>query len=505
VANRTAQLIVRPLANISQLAQRLYQPGPTTIGVDLTAFFGPLEPTRPIAPIGIEPRQRQYEPGANLNFTVRANTPLTVEELRQAASYDLVRVIIENVEDSVSRLDLNIRLKRMPGESGTEYAKRKPDMGIVNAIAQIIEQPNSDQNRGEFMRQALEDMLVLDAASVLMRKNRRGELLELRAIDGGTIVRYIDEQGYTPLSPKPAYAQVWFGIPMVDLNTDQLLYCPRNLKSNRLYGMPPVEQAIDWINIGIERLKFVLAYYTDGTIPDAIQFVPRGAGPDLIKETQDWIVSDLAGKLGKRRGIRVLQGFGEKAGEDKLIFPKETLLADTYDDLAIRYLCFAFGTSPQRLLRMQNRATAQANQESADKEGLEPWLDWVSNSLYGRLIRKLGFAQTPQTTYEATFEQDTDIDPKEQAIIDQNDVKVGLRPINEVRTDRGQPALPQPECDEPLIITATGAVPISMKSRVEQTTALAGAMGNDDEEDDDTADPPSKKKPAVKKKVPARY
>src|SRR6185437_3490901 len=136
--------------------------------------------------------------------------------------------------DQVSRMDLNIRLRRRPGESGKDYAKRKPDPKIVQTIGDFLEWPNSTQNRSEFVRQIVDDMLVIDAASILYRTTGKGELCELRPMDGSTIVRYIDEQGITPAPPDPAYAQLWYGIPMVDLTTDQLLYAPRNVKTYRL-------------------------------------------------------------------------------------------------------------------------------------------------------------------------------------------------------------------------------------------------------------------------------
>jgi len=75
--------------------------------------------------------------------------------------------------------------------------------------------------------------------------------------------------------------------------------------------MPPTEQSIRWLRIGIERLKFREAAYTEGSIPDALQIVPKGASPDKIKETQDWMISDLAGQIAKRRQLRLIQGFTE--------------------------------------------------------------------------------------------------------------------------------------------------------------------------------------------------
>src|SRR5260370_42056324 len=91
---------------------------------------------------------------------------------------------------------------------------------------------------------------------------------------------------------------------MVDLTTDQIIYAMRNRKRDNLYGYSPTEQIADELKIGIQRLNFVLQFYTSGSIPDGMQIVPTGIDPDKIRESQDWLDSTLAGQLAKRRGMR---------------------------------------------------------------------------------------------------------------------------------------------------------------------------------------------------------
>lgn len=472
MSRESTSLTIKPLGPLATAITQLYRPPQTEIrGVETTGWFGPLQPVKPIAPPGTEPRGFQYPPGQNLIFTPRSNEALTFADLRTAANYDMVRVIIENVKDQVCRMPINVRLRRLPGETAKEYAARQPDKKIVQDLTDLIDHPNSDDDRGSFMRKLMEDMLVIDAPAVLFRTTKSNKLIELRAIDGATLTRYIDEQGYTPQAPSPAYAQLWYGIPMVELSTDQLLYAARNIPTYRLYGISPVEQAITWIRIGAERLKFQMSYYTEGTIPDAIQVVAPGVPVDKISEAQTWMVSDLAGMLGKRRQLRMIQGFSPD-GKDQILFPKEALLTDQTDDFLIRCLCFAFGTSPQRLMRMMNRATAEQADTSADKEGLEPWLDWATNGVWNKIIQqKLGFAD-----YEATFEEDRTVDPKEQAEIDASDVNTGIRTRNQVREDRGLEPSQLPEADMLTITTAAGIVPLSAEEDIKRAKAKAEAM-----------------------------
>jgi hypothetical protein len=66
----------------------------------------------------------------------------------------------------------------------------------------------------------LEDMLVIDAATIYPRYNRGGSLYSLDIIDGAA---------------------------------EELLYLPRNPRAHRLYGMSPVEQIALTVNIALRR------------------------------------------------------------------------------------------------------------------------------------------------------------------------------------------------------------------------------------------------------------
>ena len=183
--------------------------------------------------------------------------------------------------------------------------------------------------------------------------------------------------------------------------------------------------------------------------------------------------AELSGILTKRRQIRMIQGFHEEARvkENNSLFPKEALLKDEFDDYVIRVLCYCFGTSPQRLQRVMGMRSGQVNQNSAEKEGLEPWLDWAENCIWNRMVAQLGFPD-----YQVTYEEDTDVDPHVQAQIDDLNVRNGTKLVDEVREDRGDAPYRDGSGEAALIITATGAVPLSLDAQVEHAKNMAEAM-----------------------------
>lgn len=464
--------MIRQLGPMVQAMTNLFQPQSTTIvGVRTQDWMGPGQPVKPVAPDGTQPRGLQYFQSHNLTYTPRAYEEYSADDLQQASMYPLARVLIENVKDAISRWPIEIGLRRLPGETGKEFASRKPDRSIITAISDIVENPNPDMNRQEFTRRLCEDMLVIDAASALMRTTPKGNLIEIRPITGASITRYIDTQGFTPQPPSPAYAQVWYNLPFVDLTTKQLLYAARNILPTDIYGTSPVQQGMRWIQIGSARLDFKMNAYSDGNIPDAIQVVPMGVPVGNITEAQNWMVSDLAGNLKKRRQMRLIQGFTED-GKDQILFPKESLLSDPYDEFEINEFCFLFGVSRQRLSKMLQRSAAQSDQEAADKEGLEPFLDWMRNSVWNRIIQKyLGF-----TDYEAKFSEDQQLDALKQAQVEDVRLKNATMTINEAREARGEDPRPESEANEPMIYTASGLVPINVDKEIERSKKKLDAM-----------------------------
>ena len=288
---------------------------------------------------------------------------------------------------------------------------------------------------------------------------------------------------------------------MLDLTTDQLIYAMRNRKRNGLYGYSPTEQGAIELKIGIERLNFTLQFYTAGEIPDAIQIAPMGIDPDKIKEAQDNLDSSLMGQLAKRRGMRLVQGFytsdSKMSAADQILFPKDKALSDDFDDRHVRKIAFLYGTSPQRLLKTLNRASANANQEAAEEEGTMPWIDWAEHRVYNWLFQRT--MKLPG--YEVTIDTDVENDALKQAQADEIDIK-GIKTINEVRADRGLDPRPEAEASELGIPTPTGWVPLDADSAAERAGTMFEATQPEPEPDEQ---PGKKPKPGDKpKKKPSK-
>jgi hypothetical protein len=420
------------------LQQQLYQaPDQTIPNVSPANWPSALQPVRPFGQPGAQPLAIRLMQAMNLLFQPRSDAKYTAAQLKELSMYPLARCCIDNTKDVIGDIKWNIQQKPKPGETKAQRNKRSLGDKNLVGLTTFFEYPDKSNryNWTEWTRQLVDEMLAIDAGTLLVRKTRRGMVAELPVIPGDTICRYVDDNGWTPKPPAPAYAQLWEGIPRLNLTTDQLIYKPRNIVwrqsiSSQLYGCGPTESLAPELEVGINRLAFVNAFYTTGNLPNALQIIPANTPPDKVKAAFELLNAELSGNLAARRGIHSLQGFAED-GKDQIIFPPQPVLSDAYDDLHIRKICFGYGTSPQRLMRMI-RAQSDANQESAEEEGLLPWLTWIKGIVNYIIQVMMGY---PDYVFEWEQKRDNDIVQQMQA--DTGYAKEGITKRSEIRESLG--------------------------------------------------------------------
>jgi hypothetical protein len=215
-------------------------------GVSPDTWFGPLQPLAPMAPPEVKGRQWDYPFGANLNYIPRAEDGVSFAELRGLAdALPLLRAVIETRKDQIAAQSYAIRARNREDSPASSQA--------IDQVTRFFARPDRRRSFADWLRMLLEEMLVIDAATLYPRYDRGGSLYALDIIDGATIKPLIGEDGRPPEPPDPAYQQILKGIPAADFSAEELLYLPRNLRAHRMYGMSPVEQIALTINIALRR------------------------------------------------------------------------------------------------------------------------------------------------------------------------------------------------------------------------------------------------------------
>lgn len=224
-------------------------------GVGPENFFGPMQPLPPMAQDRSEGRRFDYPVGFNLRQRPRQDEATTFEQLRGLAdAYDLMRLAIETRKDQLESFQWEIvpKNRNVPAETFAEEIKR---------ATEFFERPDKEHDWPQWLRQILEELLVIDAVCIYPRESRGGTLYGLELVDASTVKRVLDDTGRTPLPPDPAYQQVLKGLPASDYTRDQMIYIMRNPRVWKVYGHSPVEQVLMTVNIAIRRQVSQLQHY----------------------------------------------------------------------------------------------------------------------------------------------------------------------------------------------------------------------------------------------------
>lgn len=431
--------------------------------------LAPVTPTRPI-------RTWDYQVGQNSVSTPRTYEPFGFAELRAFANVELVRLAIETRKDQIERIDWLVRPRTRRGRE-----RRYDRDARIDKVEALLRKPDGVTPFATWLRILIEDLLVIDAPSIERRRNRGGELIGLDVVDGASIKRLVDETGRTPRAPVPAYQQVIKGIVWADLTTEDLIYAPRNPRSNHLYGYSPVEQVVVTLNTALRRQGAQLSYFTEGNTPAGLINAPESWTPDQIKDFQSWMDAKLTGQTAERSRLLWVPK------DAKYQAFKDAPIKDEFDEWLARIVMFAFSLPPTPFVKQVNRATSDNDAEASEEQGLAPLLLWAKRLLDGVIQDDLGHADL-----EFAWSPAREIDPRMQAEIDDKNLRNGSETLDEVRARRGEAPYPDGLGAVPRIYTASGAITLAAHDAGVEANAEAAAQAEpadtaDDDGDEDAA------------------
>lgn len=435
-------------------------PGRLSGGQDLVREFqqqfqpnlGIFSPSFPLVPVEPElARLFDYPVGWNFIYHPRSYEPVSFEELRALAyNENLTRMAVETRKDQIERLDWEIR--------PIEDADLLPAVqGRIKLATKFWNHPDGDRPFGSWLRELLEDMLVIDAPTLEVLRNRDGSLRGLDIIDGATIKPLIDITGRRPTAPAPAFEQVIHGRPWRLFTNDELIYTPRNKRPGHLYGFSAVEQILLYINIALRRQQSQLYYFTDGSVPAGFLNIPE-LNPEQVARLQQFMDDLLAGNLAERRKFQLVPYGAKWQGI------KEPPLKDDFDEWLARVVMFAFSLPPDAFIRQRNRSTSETARQTAQEEGLGPLLLWVKRLVDHVLQRRMGHQDL-----EFNWQELNETDPQVQATILTEYVKFGINSPNEARDTLGLE--PVEGGDDPMLVLATGPVLLKHADDASDNTA----------------------------------
>ena len=423
------------------------------------SWFGPGQPLppqgAPQAPESVRGRGFDFPVAANINFRPRGTEPVNFAKLKKLATNPIVAMLLQRQKDLVTGVEWSIKPR------GKVAAGAKDDPFIA-VLTDFFLEPDKEHDWGQWISALLDQLMVIDAVSIYMRPTRGGGVYSCELLDGADIKPLLNELGRRPLSPEPAYQQVLKGLPAENYTADELIYFPQTYRVDKVYGYSRVEQAIDFVEQSIARLRAQLGHWTHGNL-----------GEGYFETAEGWTADDVA--MLETKWNQMMTGSIEGRATTPFVphgtvyhETKTQLLADTYDEWLIRCLCFPFGVAPTPFMKQTGlgHGSAGVDKQAAQEGGIEPLLQYITR-LMNRIIRK----HFGRADLEFTWIEDREVDPKIAADIDDIRIKNGSRTRNEVRDRNGE--APIEGGDIATVDTGSGPVPVGQIEQAAEDAAAA--------------------------------
>ncbi len=486
---------------------------PRTFDTFRSGDFSPFEPILP-NPIDMpepsgrpRPRRFQFPVGWNLPVGQPGTEGLKLanfQVLRDMAEVGSIpRRAIEIVKSDLLNLDWDIIATPQAEKAMQGNPSARKDFEERRAEAKAFfdnPDPNNYYDFWEWLAAFAEDLLVLDAVAIHIQPARGGKKAgpfgsnvgALELLDATSVRPLLDTLGARPQAPQPAYQQLIWGVPRVDLmdiinlgpdatiedlkeldpllqelmqpidewSGDQLLYLRQTTRTWTPYGFGPLEQCLLPASIMMARQTWQWEFYRSGSLP-AI-FLDPGEMVVTADEARDLqeAINMTGGDLASRHQVIVLPPGA------KVMPQKDTDLADTFDELMIAEIAMAFGLSitdfgmtpktAQLTSPAAGKENATASTDKTVRRSTLPRANKIQRLLTKMLQVQLGQKDMMWTT-GITEQGETQNDLENRWI---SRVKASISAIDEARIALGEDPYGEPWSSVPLAFTAEGVSPL---------------------------------------------
>ena len=475
--------MAQSLASQPTLGQTIALPRPAS------AFDTIMGPGRPLWPQAIDeidpltgramPRRWQYDVAHNLNLS-QTQVPWGVltslyENCDQVLRCCEIRV------DEVTKMDHSFALSdscitEIMATAGVNHAKaveigREKFSGELAQATEFWENPYPEMYRGftEWLTEALWSFFPYDAMVLYPRYNLGGKIMGIELIDPRTIKPLLDNRGFTPLPPAPAYQQILFGFPRGEFTasgdsdgefyggpgikgafkTDQLIYSVKNRRTISPYGTSMVEMMVPAATVYLERQRWMREQFQSGASAATFLLSKEQMTPPQAREWEGYINDYLSGNPALRQQLKVIPFEPSYAPQQE-----EKYKADL-DEFFIKQIASKGGIDPRNLGvvprgGLGSKGEAGEASDSAELVSQKPTEKHVTD-LINRVNREL-LGLSRNITF-VLHDDKTGQDDLNTFKAQQTAVFGGFKTINEVREENGDPPSTDPEADQLMIVS----------------------------------------------------
>lgn len=422
------------------------QAGEQAAGMGPARPFSPGEPIGPYDGFSRTPRTHDFATNYNVSARPRSHERVAFETLRGLVeAYDVAQMCIWHRIDSIRSLEWSLVAAKGYGGDVTD--------AIPTGMAALAK-PDRQTPFANWLSAWLYDILAYDAGTLSRMRNRRGDAVGLRVVDGTTIAPLLDYWGNPPEYPAEAYVQYVNGVPWNWLTTRDLIYVPFRKRTNSPYGHAPLESILLNANTDLRFQSYFLQRFTEGNVPEAFASAPETWTPQQIEAFQEYWDAFMLGDQAVKHQIKWMPG------GSSLAWSNEKDFSDHFSLFLMRKTAAAYHVVPADLgfTESVNRSSGESQADVQHRVGDLPLLRHVQGVLSTFLQEDLGLPLA--FAFDLGEEQ---ADRMEQAQADKIYVELGAISASDVRELRY--GLPEPDgVPVPRFVYTTRSGPIPLAS-----------------------------------------
>ena len=413
-------------------------------GMDSSTPFSPGAPLSPYDGYGRTPRSQNFVPQTNVTTRPRTHERVSFQTLKGLIdAYDIASMAIWHRIDSLRSLEWS--LVAADGHEGDITS------ALVTGMA-VLAKPDGQTPFGAWIAEYAYDILAYDAGTLWRMRNRLGQAVGLRVVDGSLIAPLLDDWGNTPEAPAPAYVQYINGLPWNWLTTNDLIYRPFRKRPDSPYGRPPLESVLLNANTDLRFQAYFLQRFTEGNLPAAFASAPESWTPQQIESFQEYWDGFILGDQTFKSQIRWIPP------GSKIEWSNEKDFTDEFSLFMMRKTLAAYHVVPSDMgiTDTVNKSTGETQADVQHRIGDVPLAKHISDILTAFLQDDLRLPLKFQFDFGEEQDDRLQLAQADQIYI-QNAV-VSPSEIRELRFGLGEPdGRPVPRY---IFSTRSGAVPL---------------------------------------------
>lgn len=344
---------------------------------------------------------------------------VNITQIRNFANSIWIRMCVDTITEEVTSIPYQIKVKE--GIDPTPQHQKQ-----IEEVTSFLDNPNRNKETySHIMKQVMRDILEIDAGVIIKVFDKKGELIELYARDGGTFLKNVDRFGI-----EKGYYQYSFKVPNnkpIEFNPREVSYFMAHPRTSSFYGWSPIQSLLEILETLNNTIRYNKEFFNQNAIPNGILEVLI-KDKDKFKRFREGWENEVKGQFHKMPIIN----FESKWTPFNMSNKDMEFLDSQSWYMKLVMAMFKIPPSELGFTDNVNYATASSQERVGIRKTIKPYLDLLEYKTNAEIMPEFGYEDL-----EFCFDEPDYAGEQVKRQQEKTDLELGVRTINEVRAERG--------------------------------------------------------------------